>query len=188
MNSRRSTYEHYKINDKHHFKIHLDPDDVLQKLKNRGYNNVSPDQLKEFMKDLKKLIKHDLRKKHSTSDSTHQSRSIESSSVSKDSTDTTPSKRSRGPLCQLDTGNSMIDYCGGSSSGSSRSELKEESTHKKTRVPKKTLPEPPRHDPVALYHYYNKFWKQFNIPNENKPLNWDVREQTKRSAGDRLCF
>lgn len=42
--------------------IRLDSKQVLDYLKELGYNNISPKQLKEFMKDLKKLIKYEERK------------------------------------------------------------------------------------------------------------------------------
>jgi len=34
------------------FKIHLDPEDVLRHLTELGYQNISPEQLKDFMKGL----------------------------------------------------------------------------------------------------------------------------------------
>nr|CAH7724758.1 unnamed protein product [Callosobruchus chinensis] len=39
----------------------MQPEDVLAYLNMLGYTNISVDQLKEFMKDLKKLIKYDLK-------------------------------------------------------------------------------------------------------------------------------
>ncbi|XP_073989216.1 hyls1 centriolar and ciliogenesis associated isoform X2 [Rhodnius prolixus] len=42
--------------------IELDPQEVLEHLYSLGYYNITKEQLKEFMKDLKKLIKYDLRK------------------------------------------------------------------------------------------------------------------------------
>ncbi|KAK9507514.1 hypothetical protein O3M35_007354 [Rhynocoris fuscipes] len=42
--------------------IDLDPHEVLQHLYSLGYCNITKDQLKDFIKDLKKLIKYDLRK------------------------------------------------------------------------------------------------------------------------------
>lgn len=41
------------------FTEQLDPHEVLAHLHQLGYNNISPKQLKEFMYDLKKLIKFD---------------------------------------------------------------------------------------------------------------------------------
>uniref|UniRef100_A0A023F249 Centriolar and ciliogenesis-associated protein HYLS1 C-terminal domain-containing protein n=1 Tax=Triatoma infestans TaxID=30076 RepID=A0A023F249_TRIIF len=42
--------------------IDLDPQEVLEHLYSLGYYNITKEQLKEFIKDLKKLIKYDLRK------------------------------------------------------------------------------------------------------------------------------
>ncbi|XP_014254539.1 uncharacterized protein LOC106669508 isoform X3 [Cimex lectularius] len=42
--------------------LELDPREVLEHLNALGYSNVSKEQLKEFIKDLKKLIKYDTRK------------------------------------------------------------------------------------------------------------------------------
>ncbi|BES94102.1 Hypothetical protein NTJ_06911 [Nesidiocoris tenuis] len=42
--------------------IDLYPQEVLEHLKSLGYHHITKDQLKQFIKDLKKLIKHDLRK------------------------------------------------------------------------------------------------------------------------------
>uniref|UniRef100_A0A224XHS2 Centriolar and ciliogenesis-associated protein HYLS1 C-terminal domain-containing protein n=1 Tax=Panstrongylus lignarius TaxID=156445 RepID=A0A224XHS2_9HEMI len=42
--------------------IELDPQEVLEHLYSLGYYNITKEQLKEFIKDLKKLIKYDLRK------------------------------------------------------------------------------------------------------------------------------
>ncbi|XP_075224469.1 hyls1 centriolar and ciliogenesis associated [Lycorma delicatula] len=42
--------------------IQLNPREVLDHLHELGYTNITPDQLKEFIKDLKKLIKYDQRR------------------------------------------------------------------------------------------------------------------------------
>uniref|UniRef100_A0A0A9YX17 Hydrolethalus syndrome protein 1 n=1 Tax=Lygus hesperus TaxID=30085 RepID=A0A0A9YX17_LYGHE len=42
--------------------IDLDPREVLEHLRALGYNHITKDQLKQFIKDLKKLIKYDLRR------------------------------------------------------------------------------------------------------------------------------
>lgn len=42
--------------------IELDPQEVLEHLYSLGYYNITKEQLKEFVKDLKKLIKYDMRK------------------------------------------------------------------------------------------------------------------------------
>ncbi|XP_039285682.1 uncharacterized protein LOC111056949 isoform X1 [Nilaparvata lugens] len=41
--------------------LNLDPREVLEHLSELGYSSISPDQLKEFISDLKKLIKYDVR-------------------------------------------------------------------------------------------------------------------------------
>ncbi|KAF6210201.1 hypothetical protein GE061_013304 [Apolygus lucorum] len=42
--------------------IDLDPREVLEHLSALGYNHITKDQLKQFIKDLRKLIKYDLRR------------------------------------------------------------------------------------------------------------------------------
>ncbi|CAH1988912.1 unnamed protein product [Acanthoscelides obtectus] len=50
------------------------PDDVLAYLNMLGYTNISAEQLKEFMRDLKRLIKHDLRHNIGNEDFFHSTR------------------------------------------------------------------------------------------------------------------
>ncbi|KAL1139663.1 hypothetical protein AAG570_006641 [Ranatra chinensis] len=42
--------------------VELDPREVLDNLYSLGYRNITPEQFKDFMKDLKKLIRHDQKK------------------------------------------------------------------------------------------------------------------------------
>jgi hypothetical protein len=50
------------------------------------------------------------------------------------------------------------------------------------------LKEPPRHDRVALYHYYKKFWKQFNLPDDGRNLHWDTKDEPRWGAGERVII
>ncbi|XP_047002012.1 uncharacterized protein LOC124619566 isoform X3 [Schistocerca americana] len=40
--------------------VHLDPKEVLAHLNEMGYRNITPEQLRDFVRDLKKLIKYDV--------------------------------------------------------------------------------------------------------------------------------
>ncbi|XP_059488347.1 uncharacterized protein LOC132204102 [Neocloeon triangulifer] len=184
---------------KQRFKVHLDPDEVMTQLQQMGYKNLSPSQLQIFMKDLTKLIKHDLKKNLNSSESSAEGFACSASSSTGETNMSTnqstfaSSFSTRDPLKDIDGNLRTGSFNSASSStslskGSSRDEKLSEMP--KRRIPKdcKKLKEPPRHDPVALYHYYEKFWKQFNIPKENNPAIWQNQQISRKSAGDRLCF
>ncbi|KAF5306208.1 hypothetical protein FQR65_LT07485 [Abscondita terminalis] len=182
----------------------ITPLEVLHNLNALGYKNITAIQLKEFMQDLKKLVKYNIR------------RDFESISSSLDSTPeliphylsyTTSSmaKQKETKHCKLKVSDLNSSSCISSinhhiDSTSTRSSIVEEApklpiaskfgstskrkcTNLKLKQTTFILPRPPKKmlkcDPVELYHKYKRGWKKQNFPGEadRADLRWAVREK-----------
>ncbi|XP_058826380.1 uncharacterized protein LOC131686179 [Topomyia yanbarensis] len=191
--------------------VPLDAREILCHLNQLGYRNITPDQLKEFQKDLRKLIKFDTR----ISDGTVERRVLQQTTQHLDTfqrlhTLTTISydakvagKRQPGSKVQ-------------SAASSRRTDVTEEEAHHHHSHPKegkenrpariKTKQQHPekepaankmwirprstsanknrKNDPVSLYHAYQKEWARFKnqLPGENSHSDLRWQVRTKLLA------
>ncbi|KAK7582488.1 hypothetical protein V9T40_013933 [Parthenolecanium corni] len=159
--------------------IQIKSSEVLEHLNNYGITSVDDEALKLFIKDLKKLIKYELRKNsekltselnesHSQqkqdtfmpaqSRSSSPSPDIASKSIKVKSSETKPSKEKE-PAEPIGRPASLSSHTRSHSGGR---------TKKLSR------------DPVELYQYYQSIWKRHTLPGEND------HAQLRRSIRDRL--
>ncbi|XP_058454214.1 uncharacterized protein LOC131432130 [Malaya genurostris] len=183
--------------------VPLEAREILCHLNQLGYRNITPEQLKEFQKDLRKLIKFDCR----TSDGTVGRHVLQQATQNLDPfqrlhTLTTISydakiagKRQLGSKIQSAASSRITNTTG---EENIRPESKEEKENQPVRTKLKPQPSEetaankmwirPRstsamkrskNDPVSLYHAYQKEWTKFKnqLPGENShsDLRWQIR-------------
>ncbi|CAH1125728.1 unnamed protein product [Ceutorhynchus assimilis] len=129
----------------------IDPKSVLVYLNELGYTDIDAQQLKEFMKDLKKVIKSDRK---------------------------TPNKENKPPkqiAVHIYNKPAKIEP----PNVKAPSKLSQGST--KTQFIRQKLPlgNLNKSDPVALYHFYQSEWKRTKIPGQDSrdELRWAIRAQ-----------
>uniref|UniRef100_A0AAG5CVZ0 Centriolar and ciliogenesis-associated protein HYLS1 C-terminal domain-containing protein n=1 Tax=Anopheles atroparvus TaxID=41427 RepID=A0AAG5CVZ0_ANOAO len=159
-------------------KMSLEAREILNHLNHLGYRNVSAEQLKEFQKDLRKLIKFDTR--------------LTTSEDQKHSDANTPPETVFERLHSEKTVSYQAKVAQtnkkGSLSGISDKEnhpAPKLAPHTNNNKPNKMWIRPKssqsarRGDPVALYHAYQKDWNRFKqkLPGENNhsELRWKIR-------------
>ncbi|XP_052865954.1 uncharacterized protein LOC128272226 [Anopheles cruzii] len=155
----------------------LEACEILNHLNHLGYRNITAEQLKEFQKDLRKLVKFDSqlygdsRPKDTDDGPTpdnvferlHSGKTISykakvARKMKKIETADSPDKENRTeepkPVPCKDSGKSCKMWIRPKSSQSFR-----------------------RSDPVALYHSYQRDWNKFKLPGENDhaELRWKIR-------------
>ncbi|XP_065093328.1 uncharacterized protein Hyls1 [Ochlerotatus camptorhynchus] len=190
--------------------IPLDAREILSHLNQLGYRNITPEQLKEFQKDLRKLIKFDTRSGPggATVDQDALARAAQQmNTFQRLHTLTTISYNAKiarkPPSRQHSTVNSRreiiheaephrsevvtpVDEQDGKEnhqmSGKPRKPLREKEhvANKMWIRPRSTSANSFRkHDPVSLYHAYQKDWTRFKnqLPGENdhSDLRWQIR-------------
>ncbi|XP_044271105.1 hydrolethalus syndrome protein 1 homolog isoform X2 [Tribolium madens] len=185
----------------------ISPREVLEYLNDLGYHNVNPQQLKEFVYDLKKLIKYEERKRRE--------QSIENTSVPKESRKDSkddvfvvlhsqgthssrakivPKKESVISLkiktskashhCQETTTEPQTAPRKSTEDSLDFVPVKDVPAKKVTSSHKPKVIRPAvqtnkKNDPVALYHQYQMCWKRQKIPGEDNrtDLRWAIREK-----------
>ncbi|XP_055709819.1 uncharacterized protein LOC129805732 [Phlebotomus papatasi] len=160
--------------------ISLDAREVLHHLNELGYKNITAHQLKEFIRDLKKLIKYD----------TLQCKICKSTKCS------CAQKHRQGLLYRAPTLSFLAKV--------HRPERKKdevqsenlqpsrpESVNSRSKMwirPKVTRPKT-KSDPVTMHSKYQKEWDRFrdNIPGQNKHLDlrWSIREKLTKERDPR---
>ncbi|XP_046388793.1 uncharacterized protein LOC124157809 [Ischnura elegans] len=181
--------------------LHCDPKEVLFHLRLLGYENVSEMQLKEFIRDLKKLIKYDLKRSckrkeennvkcvDSPYDSSYCSSSIDVRLYEDSASSSGGSDASSNESTSSFTSDSVDIPC--YSKKTEKSAVKHEkfpnSRYHEDKKPKSfikswKLNQPPadiKCDPVSLYHWYQEYWNKQKVPGEDphKKLRWAVREK-----------
>ncbi|KAF4523459.1 hypothetical protein B566_EDAN008868 [Ephemera danica] len=152
--------------------INLKPEDVLVHLEQLGYHDISPLQLKEFIRDLKKLIKYDIKKQkeNEASSSIDTTKSISSTPSSNSSCSMEQGDRKRKPLSQTNKQSRWRINSSGSTATSS-------SSYSVVAVllwKKKGLKRKPHREKQDLL-----FWKTFKLPGEDdhRELRWNIRER-----------
>lgn len=187
--------------------IILDPREVLEHLRELGYTNITKEQLVEFIKDLKKLIKYE------QLNASRQSSPCEGCTCCKGENKVSADKNkkiphdSSGGSYDGNSNNSSINsselgsvkvkvrtplqesYDAGENKNQQKqaaSKCKEtlaRCTSKTFIRPQQARPKsstaPPRSDPVTLYQYYQQMWKQQKLPGEDphSDLRWMIREK-----------
>ncbi|KAI5745412.1 hypothetical protein M8J76_010824 [Diaphorina citri] len=186
--------------------LELDPKEVLAHLNYLGYHHITGHQLKDFMKDLKKLIRYDQMKskENATPTSPHKRKSSQHPSTAhhekpcKLTHDKRSSSLSSSNLTKTSTNSSSLNSCSTTTTDSqqkplrpiqSKASLKPSSA---TSVSAPTFIRPwhmrsnsqihkagTSSDPVALYQHYKELWKLQPFPGENNrsELRWKIREK-----------
>ncbi|KAK7791798.1 hypothetical protein R5R35_010899 [Gryllus longicercus] len=186
--------------------VRVEPQEVLAYLNRMGFCHVTAEQLKAFIKDLKKLIKHDLRQcKCSDKRSCDESCTTTSNSDSYFHDNRPCSSHKENECMKLSSCTSEQDETDYSCTSSEKSESDEENRKqmaevqfierkKQSKIQKVTdrprssfikpwqLQMPATHrrtDPVALYHKYQSMWQQQKVPGDDGRigLRWHVREK-----------
>ncbi|XP_055639854.1 centriolar and ciliogenesis-associated protein hyls-1 [Toxorhynchites rutilus septentrionalis] len=177
--------------------VPLDAREILNHLNQLGYRNITPEQLKEFQKDLRKLIKFDTRvdagasnrealkqAAHSMNtfqrlhtlttisyDAKHDKKGIAKPSSAAPSEMTVGSEPDNAARTEQPRGNSADKEnqheCGKSKKPSKEHESAPNKMWIRTRSTSATGCR--KNDPVALYHAYKKEWERFKdrLPGEN---------------------
>ncbi|XP_063223303.1 centriolar and ciliogenesis-associated protein hyls-1-like isoform X3 [Bacillus rossius redtenbacheri] len=160
--------------------VHLDPQEVLCHLQQLGFSDVSPKQLAEFMRDLKRLISYDRQRQclcRCTCEGEH-------SSVSGSERGTDGQHLDAATISLADRDENMSEL---ESLAFSSTHAPSKSVMEQPKRIKSTLIRPwqagqgaaRRCDPVALYHRYRALWSQQKFPGEDgrAELRWTVRHR-----------
>ncbi|XP_071453240.1 centriolar and ciliogenesis-associated protein HYLS1 [Hetaerina americana] len=175
--------------------LYCDPGEVLYELRLLGYRNISEKQLKEFIKDLKKLIKHDQKKIHSNeeeslvkpADSSYDSSYSSSSEISCVRLNSQVTSGHSSKFGETDFSSDLLSSCSSDSidlprhpktsqkavtkpmhTRSLNSKFIEEKKPK-SFIKSWKLNQPPgviKSDPVTLYHWYQEHWNKQKVPGE----------------------
>uniref|UniRef100_A0A6E8VVG9 HYLS1_C domain-containing protein n=1 Tax=Anopheles coluzzii TaxID=1518534 RepID=A0A6E8VVG9_ANOCL len=162
----------------------MDAKEILNHLNHLGYRNITAAQLKEFQKDLKKLIRYDA-KPYSQLDRENVENNTEQGSVfERLHTETTASYQAKMAksskhsqrAAPIDKENHSPNPRNISTAVKDNSE-----TVCKMWIRPKSSHSTKRSDPVELYHSYKKEWNKFkqNLPGENdhSELRWRIRNK-----------
>ncbi|GAB0093406.1 Hydrolethalus syndrome protein 1, C-terminal domain [Sergentomyia squamirostris] len=154
--------------------ISLDAREVLHHLNELGYRNITAQQLKEFIRDLKKLIKYDTL----------------SCKICKSTKCSCAQKHRLDVLYRAPTLSFLAKIQRPESKDKAESEnlqpSRPESVASKSKmwIRSKAPPRQTKSDPVALFSTYQRDWNKFknNIPGQNKHLDlrWTIRERLNR--------
>ncbi|XP_053665866.1 uncharacterized protein LOC128715010 [Anopheles marshallii] len=157
----------------------LDAGEILSHLNHLGYRNITVVQLKEFQKDLKKLIRYDA-KQCVESDGSLNDNAAPGNVFDRLHTETTASyqaKHTRSkhtePAAPMDKENVTPIQ--------KTTSCKNNEIVSKMWIRPKSSQSVRRSDPVALYHSYKKEWSKFKqkLPGENdhSELRWKIRNK-----------
>ncbi|XP_035779352.1 uncharacterized protein LOC118459762 [Anopheles albimanus] len=150
----------------------LDAGEILTHLNQLGYRNISAEQLKEFQKDLQKLIKFDTQiyrcvpepPPENVFERLHSEKTI-----------SYRAKQARVPKIDSSDKENLVEATNKTAAATSARCKDDKST--KMWIRPKSSQSFRRSDPVALYHSYQKDWNKFKLPGENdhSELRWKIR-------------
>ncbi|XP_058120855.1 uncharacterized protein LOC131287194 [Anopheles ziemanni] len=157
----------------------LDAREILNHLNHLGYRNITAEQLKEFQKDLNKLIKFDTRL-----NTTDDQRSTDETTPTESVFDRLHSEKTisyKAKVVRPPKKGMQCDF----SDKENQTLAKHHASIPNNDKPSKMWIRPKsnqsvrRGDPVALYHAYQKDWNKFKqkLPGENdhSELRWKIR-------------
>uniref|UniRef100_A0A182JPW1 HYLS1_C domain-containing protein n=1 Tax=Anopheles christyi TaxID=43041 RepID=A0A182JPW1_9DIPT len=154
--------------------------EILKHLNHLGYRNITAAQLKEFQKDLKKLIQFDANQYDVNSDYV-EGNVVTGNVFERLHTETTASFQAKVVKPSKITQHAgPLDKENHSPNGKTVSS-KDSSTVSKMWIRPKSFCSVKRSDPVGLYHSYKKEWNKFKqlLPGENdhSELRWKIRNK-----------
>ncbi|XP_067009978.2 centriolar and ciliogenesis-associated protein hyls-1 isoform X3 [Anabrus simplex] len=159
----------------------LDPREVLSHLNKMGYRHITTEQLRDFTRDLKKLMKYD--QLHCSCPRENKGNGVLYAEVPSEVIRSHSASESAS--YQSKVGGRLRNVCDEISVPQKQTRPKsaffspwrDESVIKPWRL-LEPMPQP-RSDPVALYHKYQEIWKQQKAPGEcsHQGLRWSVREK-----------
>uniref|UniRef100_A0A182W9N7 HYLS1_C domain-containing protein n=1 Tax=Anopheles minimus TaxID=112268 RepID=A0A182W9N7_9DIPT len=158
----------------------LDAGEILSHLNHLGYRNITIVQLKEFQKDLKKLIRYDA-KQCAENDGSEDGNAAPETVFDRLHTETTASylakhsrpKHTEPAAVPVDKENLTPTH--------KTAPCKNNQIANKMWIRPKSSQSIRRSDPVALYHSYKKEWNKYKqkLPGENdhSELRWKIRNK-----------
>ncbi|ETN62235.1 hypothetical protein AND_006081 [Anopheles darlingi] len=154
----------------------LDAGEILTHLNQLGYRNVTAEQLKEFQKDLQKLIKFDTQIYRGHPDAPPENvfeRLHSEKTISYRAKQTRATKKT--DVIDSSDKENQAEATNKTAAAASARSKDDKST--KMWIRPKSSQSFRRSDPVALYHSYQKDWNKFKLPGENdhSELRWKIR-------------
>uniref|UniRef100_A0A182YGT7 HYLS1_C domain-containing protein n=1 Tax=Anopheles stephensi TaxID=30069 RepID=A0A182YGT7_ANOST len=158
----------------------LDAGEILSHLNHLGYRNITVVQLKEFQKDLKKLIRYDAKQCVENCTSVEPSAS-ERNVFERLHTETTLSYQAKHTRSKHTEPDAAPVNKENQAPNAKAVSSKNDAPVNKMWIRPKSAHSVRRSDPVALYHSYQNEWNKFKqkLPGENdhSELRWKIRHK-----------